>query len=77
VGRCDPKLDLGTKMGPGRPKNQSSQNGFKMDMCIGLVDTNPMQLERAQTNVVCSRYCGLFVSSNSKKKMLTVQSVQC
>jgi hypothetical protein len=48
----DPELDLRTKMGPGRPKNQSAQNGFKMDMCVGLVDTNPTQLERAQTDVV-------------------------
>jgi hypothetical protein len=29
----DPKWDLGTKMGPGRPKNQSAQNGCKMDVC--------------------------------------------
>jgi hypothetical protein len=29
----DPELDLGTKMGPGRPKNQSAQNGFKTCVC--------------------------------------------
>jgi hypothetical protein len=27
-------------------KNQSAQNRFKMDMCIGLVITNPTQLEQ-------------------------------
>jgi hypothetical protein len=68
VGRCDPELDLGTKMGPGRPKNQSSQNGFKMDVCVGLVDTNPTQLEWAQTDVVCSRYRDLFIWPNRQKK---------
>jgi hypothetical protein len=68
VGRCDTKLYLGTKMGPGMPTNQSAQNGFKTDMCIGLVDTNPTQLERAQTNVLCSRYRGLFLSLNRQKK---------
>ena len=67
VGRCDPKLDLGTKMGPGRPKNKSSRNGFKTDMCIGLVDTNPTQLEWAQTNVVCSRYDDLFIFPKMQK----------
>jgi hypothetical protein len=41
VERCDPKLDLGTKIGLGKPKNQSSQNVFKTDVCIGLVDMNP------------------------------------
>jgi hypothetical protein len=56
VGRCDPKLDIGTKMGLGRPKHQSYQNGFKIDMCIGLADKNPIQLEWDQTNVVCKRY---------------------
>jgi hypothetical protein len=35
-------------MGPGRPKNQSSQNLFKKGVCVGLVNTNPMQLERDQ-----------------------------
>jgi hypothetical protein len=48
----DSELDLGTKIGPGRPKNKSAQNGFKTDMCVGFVDTNPMQLEQAQTNIV-------------------------
>jgi hypothetical protein len=52
VGRCDPELDLGTKMGPRRPKNKSAQNGFKTDVCVGIVDKNPMQLERAQMNVI-------------------------
>jgi hypothetical protein len=76
VGKCDPKLDPGAKMGPGRPKNQSSYNGFKTLVSVGLIDMNPTQLEQAQTNVVCERYCGLFVSSNRQKKMLIVQSVQ-
>jgi hypothetical protein len=44
--------DPGTKMGPRMPKNQSAQNGFKIYVCVGLVDMNPTQLEQAQTNVV-------------------------
>jgi hypothetical protein len=75
VGRCDPELDLGTKMGLGRPKNQSAQNGFKMDMCVGLVDMNPTQLERAQTDVVCQDIA-ICSFRQTCKKMLTVQSVQ-
>jgi hypothetical protein len=71
----DPELDLGTKMHLGRLKNQSALNGFKTDVCIGLIDTNPTQLERAQMDVVCERYRGLFVSSNMQKKMMTVQSI--
>jgi hypothetical protein len=63
-------------MGPGRPKNQSAQNRFKMDVCVGLVDTNPTQLERAQTDIVCERYRDLFVFPNMQN-FLTVQSVQC
>jgi hypothetical protein len=39
-------------MGPGRPKNQSVQNGFKTNECVRLIDTNPMQFERVQTDVV-------------------------
>jgi hypothetical protein len=54
-------------MGPGRPKNQSAQNGFKKDVCLGLVDMNPTQLERAQTDIVCERYRDLFVLSNRQK----------
>jgi hypothetical protein len=54
----DPELDLGTKMGLGRPKNQSAQNGFKTDMCVGLVDT--------------SRYHGLFIWPNKQNKMMVV-----
>jgi hypothetical protein len=45
-------MDLGIKMGPERPKNQSAQNGFKTDVCVGLVDTNLMQLERDQMDVI-------------------------
>jgi hypothetical protein len=63
IGGCS-KMDLGTKMGPGRTKNQSAQNGFKTYVCIGLVDMNLMQLEWAQTNIVCERYHILFVFPN-------------
>jgi hypothetical protein len=59
-------MDPGTKMGPGRPKNQSAQNGFKMDMCVGLIDMNPMQLEWAQTDIVCERYRGLLFCQTGK-----------
>jgi hypothetical protein len=54
-------------MGLGRPKNQSAQNGFKMDVCIGLIDMNPTQLEQAQIDTVCERYRSLFILSNMKK----------
>jgi hypothetical protein len=64
-------------MGPGRPKNKSAQNVFKMDMCVGLIDTNPTQLERAQTDILCERYRSLCSFRQTGKKMLTVQSVQC
>jgi hypothetical protein len=67
VSSSDPKLDLMTKMGPGRPKNQSARNGLKMDMYVGLVDMNPTQLERAQTNVICSRYRDLFILPKRQK----------
>jgi hypothetical protein len=72
VGRCDPELDLGTKLGLGRPKNQSSHNGFKTDVCIGLIDTNPTQLERAQTDIVCSRYRDLFIFPNRQKSQQSI-----
>jgi hypothetical protein len=72
---CITIIDPGTKMGLGRPKYKSAQNGFKMDVCVGLVDTNPTQLERAQTDVVCERYRDLFIWSNMQNKMLTVQFV--
>jgi hypothetical protein len=68
VVRCDTELDLGTKMGPGRPKNKSAQNGFKTYVCVDLIDTNPTQLEWAQKNFVCSIYHDLFISSNGQKK---------
>jgi hypothetical protein len=45
VGRCDPELDLRTKIGLGRPKTQTTHNGFKIDVCVGLIDTNPTKLE--------------------------------
>jgi len=72
----DPKWIPEPKWGLGRPKNQSAQNHFKMDVCTGHVITNPMQLERAQTYTVCERYRGLFVLSNMQK-LMTVQSIQC
>jgi hypothetical protein len=69
LNKCiNPELDLGTKMGLGRPKNQSAQNGFKTDVCVGLIDTNPTQLEWDQTNVVCEIYHSLFVSPNRQKQ---------
>jgi hypothetical protein len=37
---------------------------------------NPMQIQWAQTNVVCSNYDNLFFLEN-KQKMMTVQFVQC
>jgi hypothetical protein len=52
----DSELDLGAKMGPERLKNQSAQNLFKTNVCVGLIDVNQTQLERDQTNVVCERY---------------------
>jgi hypothetical protein len=57
-------LDLGARWGSERPKNQSAQNIFKTDVCVGLDVTNPTQLERAQTDIVCSRYHDLFVLPN-------------
>jgi hypothetical protein len=39
-------------MGSGRTKNKSAQHRFKMDVCVGLIDLNPTQLEWAQTDVV-------------------------
>jgi hypothetical protein len=53
-------------MGPGRPKNQSAHNRFKTDVCVGLVITNPMQLEWAQTYTICEIYCVLFVLPNTQ-----------
>jgi hypothetical protein len=66
------KMDLGTKMGRGRSKIKSSHNGFKTNVYIGLIDTNPTQLERAQTDILCERYHVLFVSSNKQNKLLNV-----
>jgi hypothetical protein len=63
-------------MGLGRPKNQSSYNHFKTDVCVGLVITNPMQLERAQTDVVCERYHDLFIFPN-RKNFVNCTIVQC
>jgi hypothetical protein len=54
-------------MGPRRPKNQTSQNGFKKGVCVGLVNINPTQLERAQTDIVCKRYHGMFAWTNKQK----------
>jgi hypothetical protein len=62
-----------------RPKKQSAHNVFKTDVCIGPVEMNPTQLERAQTDTVCDRYRGLFILSNKQKLMIvqSVQSAQC
>ena len=67
MGRCDPKLDPGARWGSEGPKNQSAQDLFKMDVCIGLDVMNPTQLERAQTDVVFSNYGDLFVFPNRQK----------
>jgi hypothetical protein len=80
-------MDPGTKMGPGRPKNQSSQNRFKTNVFVGLIVMNPTQLERAQTNIVCERYHDLFVLPNMQNFVdctvrtvltwqLTIQSIR-
>jgi len=65
------KKDPGTKMGLGRPKNQNSQNHFKSDMCEGLVVTNPTQLERAQTYIVCQTR--IFFTDCTVRTVLTWQ----
>jgi hypothetical protein len=38
-----------------------------MDLCVGLVDMNPTQLEQAQMDVICSRYGDLFILPNKQK----------
>jgi hypothetical protein len=78
VSKCaiDPELDPGDKMGLGRPKHRSDQNIFKTDMRVGLTYTNPTQLERAQTNIVCEIYHDLFIFPN-RKILMTLHSVQC
>jgi hypothetical protein len=48
-----------------------------MDVCVGLIDMNPTQLEQAQTDIVCSSYDDLFIFPNRQKKMLIVESIQC
>jgi hypothetical protein len=78
-------------MGLGRPKNQSAQNHFKTGVCVGLIVTNPMQLEWDQTNIVCERYRILFIFPNKQNVydcivyivltvltwQLTVHFIQC
>jgi hypothetical protein len=76
IGTSDPEMDPRAKMGPGRPKNKNAQNLFKMDVCVGIVDMDPTQLERAQTDIVCERYHDLFVLPNMQN-LMTVQFVQC
>jgi hypothetical protein len=63
-------------MGPRRPKHKGSQNRFKMDVCICIIDMNPTQLEQAQIDVVCEIYHDMFVLSK-RQNLMTVQSVQC
>jgi hypothetical protein len=64
----DPELDLGTKLGPERPKNENAQNFFKTGVLVGLIDTNTMQIEWDQMEIVFSRYGVLFIWPNKKKK---------
>jgi hypothetical protein len=45
-------------------------------MCIGLIDTNPTQLERAQTTSYANISRSVHFAKHAKK-MMTVQSVQC
>jgi hypothetical protein len=59
-------MDPGTKIGPGRTKNKSDQNRFKMDVCVGLVITNPTQIEQDETYIVCKLYHDLFIFPNMK-----------
>jgi hypothetical protein len=47
-----------------------------MDVCVGLIDTNPTQLEWAQMDIVCSHYGESVHFSKQAKKMMTVQSIQ-
>jgi hypothetical protein len=68
VGRCDLELDPGARWGSERPKNKSAQNLLKIDVCVGLDITNPMQLEWDQMGAVCSRYRDLFIFPNRQKK---------
>ena len=57
-------MDPGTKMGLGRTKNKSAHNLFKKNVCVGLVITNPTQLEQAQMDTICEIYRDLFVFPN-------------
>jgi len=64
----DPKLDPGARWGSERPKNRSVQNLFKTCVRAGLEVMNPMQLEWAQRDIVCSKYHNLFFFPNMQKK---------
>jgi hypothetical protein len=55
-GIVDPELDPGARWCSKGPKNQSAQNLFKINVCIGVGNMNPTQLEWAQMDVLCSTY---------------------
>jgi len=61
------KMGSGTKMGPGRPKNQRAHNRFKTGVCVGLVVMNPTQLKRDQMDIVWEIYCIMFIFPNREK----------
>jgi hypothetical protein len=49
-----------------------------MDVCVGLVNMNPTQLEWTQIDIVCSSYGDLFVLPNKQKNAdCTVRTVPC
>jgi len=54
-------------MGLRKALKKRYQNGFKMNVCVSLINMNPTQLELAQTNVVCSGYGYLFIFPNMQK----------
>jgi hypothetical protein len=47
-----------------------------MDVCVGLVDTNPMKLEQAQKTSYAPDI-GIYSFGQTCKQMLIVQSIQC
>jgi len=56
----DPEVDPGARWGLEKPKNQSAQNIFKMDLYAGHDVTNPTQLEweKIDDYTVCTVPCG-------------------
>jgi hypothetical protein len=56
-------------MDPGRPKYQSSHNGFKTCMFIEIVDMNPTQHEHGLKQTLYAQdIMSIFILSNKKKK---------